>query len=188
MALQIYAYHPSDVVVWLWPHEPDAPMPDPQPTPSEVFGPDIAKDMSPCDSTVQQGWVYDGKGGFAVPPPPPPPTADVLRTYAAAARFAKETGGITVGNAPIATDRDSQAMITGMWATAQMNPAITVQFKSAGGGFATINAAQIQSIAAAVSAHVQACFAAEGQIDAAITAGTITTTAQIDQDFAAITV
>ena len=111
-----------------------------------------------------------------------------LKAYAAAARYTKETAGITVGNAPVATDRDSQAMINGMWAAAQINPAITVQFKSAGGGFAQINAAQIQSIAAAVIAHVQACFTAEAQVDAAITAGTITTTAPIDAAFAAITV
>ncbi len=187
MAVQIYAYHPSDVVVWLWPHEPGAPMPDPQPTPSEVFGPDIAKDMSPCDSTVQQGWVYDGKGGFAAPPPPPPPTADVLRAYSAAARFAKETGGIKVGNAPIATDRESQAMITGALAGAQLNPNITAAWKTTS-GFVTINAAQINAIATAVLAHVQACFAAEQQVDDAITSGTITTTAQVDQAFAAVTV
>ena len=133
---------------------------------------------------VAEGWLVDDNGDVTAPLAP---LMD-FRAYAAAARFDKETAGITVGNAPIATDRDSQAMITGMWATAQMNPAVSVQFKSAGGGFATINAAQIQSIAAAVSAHIQACFAAEGQVDAAITAGTITTTAQIDQAFAAITV
>jgi len=36
------------------------------------------------------------------------------------------------------------------------------------------------AIATAVGAHVQACFAAENAVQAAITAGTITTTAEID--------
>jgi hypothetical protein len=36
------------------------------------------------------------------------------------------------------------------------------------------------AIATAVGAHVQACFATEAAVDAEITAGTITTTAQID--------
>lgn len=109
-----------------------------------------------------------------------------LVAYAAAARYAKETAGITVGTAPIATDRASQALITGMWAAAQITPSISVAFK-ASTGFVTINAQQVEKIATAVAAHVQACFTAEAQVDAAITAGTITTTKQIDDTFSTVT-
>jgi hypothetical protein len=47
-----------------------------------------------------------------------------------------------------------------------------------------LNATQVIALSNAVLAHVQACFATYASIKAAITAGTITTTAQIDAAFA----
>ena len=44
----------------------------------------------------------------------------------------------------------------------------------------TLTAAEIEAIATAVGAHVQSCFAAEKAGDGAIDAGTVATTAQID--------
>jgi hypothetical protein len=44
----------------------------------------------------------------------------------------------------------------------------------------TLDAATVTAVALAVGAHVQTCFALEQTLDAEITAGTITTTAQID--------
>lgn len=187
MAVQIYARVVDGAVVELWPHDPVAPMPDPQPTPAEAFGAELGAEFVPCNATVQQGWTTSDGGKTFAPPVSPAPIPVDLTTYAAAARYAKETAGITVGTAPIATDRDSQQAITGMWAAAQIDPTTTVQFKTAGAGFVSVNAAQIAKIASAVIAHVQACFAAEAQLVASITAGTTTTTAQIDQAFAAIT-
>lgn len=70
-------------------------------------------------------------------------------------------------------------MITGAHAYALANPEATIAFK-ASGGFATLSSAQVIAIATAVGAHVQACFAAEAAINAAITAGTITDFAEID--------
>ena len=182
--MQLYARVADGAVAELWPHDPAAPMPDPQPKPADVFGAALGAEFVACEASVQQGWTYDGKA-FAAPAPAVFTSVD-LRAYAASARYARETAGITVGTAPIATDRDSQGMITGAWAAAQINPSISVAWKTTS-GWVSINAAQIEAIATAVLNHVQACFAAEQQVDAAITAGTVTTTAQVDAAFAAVT-
>lgn len=110
--------------------------------------------------------------------PPPPPAVDLV-AYAAAKRYEVETGGIVINGAAIDTSRDSQSMITGAYAYSQANPGETIQFKAMG-GWVTLDAATMAAIATAVGAHVQACFAAEAAVQAAITAGTITTTAEID--------
>ncbi len=185
--MQIYArIAAGGVVAELWPHAADAPMPDPQPTPVEVFGEALGSTFVPCDATVRQGWTYDGHS-FSAPPPPPPPTAEDLVAYAANARWIKETGGITVAGIPVATDDSSQGKITGAQAMVTLNPSFTTAWKGSNGSFTTLTATEITAIATAVGNHVAACFAAEEQVDAAITAGTITTTAQIDAAFAAVT-
>ena len=107
------------------------------------------------------------------------PPAEVLKAYAANKRWEKETGGITVSGAAIQTDRASQAMITGAFAFAQTNPSASIAFK-AEGGFVMLAAAEVEAIANAVGAHVQACFAAEAAIVGAIEAGAITSIAAID--------
>ncbi|MDE1991665.1 MAG: DUF4376 domain-containing protein [Rhizobiaceae bacterium] len=109
----------------------------------------------------------------------PDPVPVDLPAYAAAKRYAVEPGGIVVNGAGIPTDRQSQAMITGAYSYVEANPSTTVQFKT-NSGFVEMNAAQVTAIANAVGAHVQASFAEEATVVAAITAGTITTTAEID--------
>jgi hypothetical protein len=110
-----------------------------------------------------------------------------LTAYAAAARYKKETGGITVSGIAMPTDRETQAQLSGAYAYVQATPAATIQWKLANGSFASLTAAQIASIATAVAAHVQACFAAEAAIVSQIAAGTLATKAQIDSAFAAVT-
>lgn len=75
-------------------------------------------------------------------------------------RYQKETSGITVNGAMIRTDEYSQGKINGAWSTAQINPAVLIDFKGAN-GWVKISAAEITAIAGAVSAHVQACFSTE---------------------------
>lgn len=106
-----------------------------------------------------------------------------LAAYAAAARWRKETGGISLASQPIATDRESQALISGAFALVQQQPATTIRFKTPG-GFVTLDAAQMSAIAIAVAEHVQACFAIEADIAGDIAAGEITTTTEIDAAFA----
>lgn len=102
-----------------------------------------------------------------------------LKAHAAARRYAREVGGIVVGGVSIDTSRESQAKIAGAHAYVQASPAATVDFKATS-GWVTLTAATVTAIALAVAAHVQACFAAEKTVDAAIDAGTITTTAEVD--------
>lgn len=148
--------------------------------PADCFHADLAAAFHAAGSAAV-GWTWDGKA-FAAPAAP---MVD-LRAYAAAARYARETAGITVTTAQVATDRDSQQAITGMWAAAQIDPNITVQFKTATGAFVAINADQIRKIASAVIAHVQACYAAEAQVAADIKAGKVTTAADVDAAFTAV--
>jgi len=126
---------------------------------------------------------------FTPPPivPPTPPTADDLVALAASARFKKETGGITVIGIPIATDRESQAMLNGAFNFVQVNSTATIKWKS-DAGFVELTAAQIMGLALAVGTHVQACFAKEADVNVGISAQppTITTAAQIADAFAAV--
>ena len=110
-----------------------------------------------------------------------------LKACSATARFVRETGGIVVSGVSMPTDRTTQASLMGAYAYTQQNPAATFRWKLADGSFQTLGAAQIAAIAAAVAAHVQACFAAEGDLSVGIDAGTITTAAQIDSAFANVT-
>jgi hypothetical protein len=109
-----------------------------------------------------------------------------LGIYAANKRYAVETAGITIGGSTIATDRESQAMITGAYNYLQANPAESVQFKTKN-GFVDLDATAMTVIATAVGAHVQACFAREAAVAAAIDDETVTTTAEIDAAFADVT-
>lgn len=109
---------------------------------------------------------------------PPPPEVD-LKYYTTQKRYALETGGITVGGAIISTDRGSQSLINGAFNYVNASGAPEVKFK-AQGGFVILTAAQVQVIALAVGAWVQACFAAEMEVWEMIDAGVITTVAEVD--------
>lgn len=99
--------------------------------------------------------------------------------YVADKRWRIETGGVMVGGAQIATDRQSQAMITGAHAFALSNPGTPIKFKS-GGAFVTLDAPTMIAIAQAVAAHVQEAFATEADVLAGIASGEITTAAAVD--------
>ena len=144
---------------------------------AEILHADLAANCVACGDDVEAGWTVAGDS-FAAPVVEPPSVAD-LKAYAALRRWQIETGGITVGGMSVDTDRASQAMITGAFAYVQANPGMTIAFK-AGGTFASLGAAEVEAIANAVAAHVQACFAAEATVAAGIAAGTITDIAAID--------
>jgi hypothetical protein len=113
----------------------------------------------------------------------PMPDAVALRAYAATARWRKETGGIAIGGFAVATDDRSKALIQGAYLQAQRNPAFTAQWKIASGSFVTIGAAQIETVALAVAAHIQACFGKEAEVVQAIDNQVIDSFAQIDAAF-----
>jgi hypothetical protein len=116
----------------------------------------------------------------------PVPDAAALHAYAAVARWRKETRGISVGGLNVATDDRSKALIQGAYLQAQRDPTFTAQWKTASGAFVTIGAAQIEAVALAVAAHIQACFAREAEVSEAIDGHLIDTFAQIDAAFDAL--
>lgn len=132
------------------------------------------RDADGAQTTASLQAVLDPYGLFAS-----------LQAYAAARRYAVETGGILVNGLAVATDRISQAMIGNAYAYVQVSGAASVSYKT-GAGFVTLSADQIKVVALAVGAHVQACFKAEDDADAALgaTPPTITTLAQVDAVFA----
>lgn len=88
-------------------------------------------------------------------------------------RWQAEVAGITVNGMAVATDRDSQALITGAALAAMRDPAYVCRWKTAG-GFVELNAEQLTAVADTVRAHVQACFDREAALLAELDAGTLT--------------
>ena len=110
-----------------------------------------------------------------------------LLDYAANVRWRKEVGGTFVNGKPVATDRESQGQITAAVSLAQVNPQVSLQWKYNDDTWGVLDAAGILALGQAVAAHVQACFAAEAALSADIKTGTVSSQAQIDGVFAAIT-
>jgi len=130
----------------------------------------------------------------------PDPTPD--RRTAAAARSAARRlvvyvsqkanalrdSGITVSGIPVSTDAKAIAYALGAKADAEANPSETVPFVVSPTQTVSLTSGQIIAIAAAVTAFIKACFAAEAQANAGLNASppTITTTAQVDVIFAGV--
>ena len=91
----------------------------------------------------------------------------------AAARYAAEIAGVTVGGATVRTDRESQSLITGAALKALQDAEYVCSWKT-DAGFVELSAPQILAIADAVRAHVQSCFDHEADLVALIdAAGTL---------------
>ncbi|MDB5597364.1 MAG: hypothetical protein JWM36_4325 [Hyphomicrobiales bacterium] len=111
---------------------------------------------------------------------------EVLLAYAADVRWRKEVGGVLANGMALSTDRESQALITGAVTFLSNSPEGTaIQFKGPA-GFVSLTRDELLPIALAVAGHVQACFAKEREVCAAISASppTIFTHAQVDEAFA----
>lgn len=109
----------------------------------------------------------------------PQTTASDLIAYAAAARWRKETGGITVSGIQVATDDRSKQMIMGARIAADADPGFTTPWVAADGSIHTVDAAAVIAISNAVLAHVAACFAIYADVKGEIDDETITTFAEI---------
>lgn len=82
------------------------------------------------------------------------------REEATAARWKHETGGIELGGVRVGTGLDDQNRISGVLSAIAVGGLDSVDFKAAS-GWLRLTAADLQGIAQAISAHVQACFSAE---------------------------
>jgi hypothetical protein len=77
-----------------------------------------------------------------------------------ARRYLAETGGTSWNGHPVATDRQSQALVMGAL-LASMQPGFSaIDWKMADGTFVSLAAADVATLAQAIRAHVQAAFAA----------------------------
>ncbi|SHH06539.1 DUF4376 domain-containing protein [Bradyrhizobium erythrophlei] len=112
---------------------------------------------------------------------PPPPTKQDLLDYAAAKRFDLEVGGIVSATyGPLPTDRDTRAIVGQTIQSIDLGIVTApVNFKTPQ-GFVPLDRAAFVAIATEMAAHVQSTFDKEGQVDAQIQAGTITTKAAVD--------
>uniref|UniRef100_UPI003017E1C0 DUF4376 domain-containing protein n=1 Tax=Kaistia sp. MMO-174 TaxID=3081256 RepID=UPI003017E1C0 len=118
---------------------------------------------------------------LGMPGPPIAPTVANLLAYAAAKRFEVETGGVTVGGAPIRTDEKSQNRVSGAAQLVANDPTLLViDWEAQPGVWVEVSAADMKAIGIAVGRHVQACFSTLKAVQAAIHSGAITTTAEID--------
>lgn len=108
-----------------------------------------------------QRWLDDGKTPLPVMPVK---SLDELKAdlvaAATAERWARETGGISIGGVQIGTNLDDQNRLSGVLSAIQLGGLESVDFK-AQSGWVQLTAAELQGIALAISAHVQACFTAE---------------------------
>lgn len=145
---------------------------------------DGRKQAAPLDPAWQPltcAWdtpLTRGPTGWAVTP-----AGETLRAYAAAKRYQVETGGTVVDGVAIATDRQSQSMLSSALAYLQQQPEGVVRWKTPSGVFVDLDLAALTAAAMGVAAHVQRCFAREAEAVAGIAAGTISTTAEIDAAF-----
>ncbi|MFZ6696835.1 DUF4376 domain-containing protein [Stenotrophomonas acidaminiphila] len=103
------------------------------------------------------------RGGWVQEPLPVPDLAAVkekLRAAATARRWSHETGGLTLGGVRVATALQDQNRIASVLAAMQVAQVDGVDFK-AENGWVYLTAVELQGIAGAITAHVQACFSAE---------------------------
>ncbi|GJD51074.1 hypothetical protein OPKNFCMD_3825 [Methylobacterium crusticola] len=151
--------------------------------PEDLFHPELAARYH-ARGAADLGWRWDGA---AFVPPAPPRPAELL-AYAAARRFAVETGGLVIGGTPFATDDRAKTMLLGARAAAQADPAFVTTWFAADGTTHELGAADLVAISTAVLGHVSACFATYAQVAAGIQASppTVATYAAVDTAFAAL--
>ena len=107
--------------------------------------------------------------GWSIIPAPPVDWPALI----AEQRYAHEISGIDVDGMRVDTDDRSKLLINGAALEAMIDPAYVRQWKTPA-GFVELDAAQVQGVARAVRAHVQACFDREAELLAAVADGSIT--------------
>jgi Domain of unknown function (DUF4376) len=111
-----------------------------------------------------------------------------LIAYAQSKQQAIAVGGITVNvgtvgsalNIEASTDTSSLIMVQGAATLAQAAPTQTFTWVQNNGASVSLTAAQVTQIFGAVATFIQSTFTQLSQVVAAISAGTITTRAQVD--------
>jgi hypothetical protein len=115
--------------------------------------------------------------------------AGTPKTYAADLRYRKASGGVIISSlspAAFYTDPVSRNTIDSAHNYAVANPGVTTQWKMSDGTFIQVDEAKLLTMVNTVAGFVQACFTCESNMVTGINGGSITTLAQIDAAFAAI--
>ncbi|MCZ0734601.1 DUF4376 domain-containing protein [Phreatobacter sp. AB_2022a] len=114
-----------------------------------------------------------------------PPPVDLV-AYAARRRWEIiEAATVDVGGVAVPADATTRAVVTAAYVQAVAASGFTIDpWKISPGHYVTLTAAQVIAIGDALSAYVQSMFAKNRDIDDAVAAGTITTTAEIDAAYA----
>jgi hypothetical protein len=137
-------------------------------------------DKAAADAGAWVGSTRQADGSWLPPGGPvPPPTKAELVAYAAARRYAVETGGVIVLGMTVLTDRISQGLIDRAVSLAERDPGEPADFKAAS-GWVTLDGPTMLQIGLAVGRHVRTSFRRERAADAAIQAGTATTLADVE--------
>lgn len=110
-----------------------------------------------------------------------PPPVDLV-AYAARRRWEIiEAATVDVGGVGVPADETTRNVVTAAYIQASRDPDFVVDpWKIGPGAYVTLTAAQVIAIGDALTAYVQSMFARNRTIDTAITAGTITSTAEVD--------
>lgn len=128
---------------------------------------------------IESPGAYVVKSGKLANAPPPSAAEAQAEQQAiqsqviAGRRYQAESAGILINGMAVATDRDSQALITGAALAASLDDTYTCNWKT-GEGFVLLDAKTLLVIAKTVRAHVQACFDREAELLAAVKGGSYT--------------
>ncbi len=159
---------------------------------SEVFSPALHASIvavpSAQASQVAVGWRY-AHGVFSAPAVLAPTKAQLL-AYAEAKQLAIMDGGLTVAvavagqttvNVECATTEYYRGLLYGAVQRSGLNPAAILNWEQRDGSVVRLNAAQTQALGLAMANWLQQIFDTRTlSVAPAVAAGTITTTAQID--------
>jgi hypothetical protein len=107
-------------------------------------------------------------------------TKPALLSYASAKQKQIMNGGISVNGVEASTDPASLVLLQGATTVATANNAATFQWVQNSGVAVTMTAAQMTAMFTAVTTFIQGTFTTLAAVLAAINAGTVTTTAQVD--------
>ena len=112
-----------------------------------------------------------------------------LAAYAAYVRYNRASGGVKITSlsaVPFLTDPTSRNTVNSAYQYAVANPAHITEWKMSDGTFIQLTNTQIATVNNDMTTFVQSCFACESTTLNGINGGTITTMAQVDAAFAAI--
>lgn len=109
-----------------------------------------------------------------------------LAAYAAYVRYNKASGGALIAGLPYLTDPVARNTVSSANDYAVANPGHITDWKLADGTFTQLNQAQLAHVLQEMATFVQSCFTCESNMASGVIDGTVTTNAQVDAAFAAI--